>query len=792
MQSLSDMSIEPPLTILYFDPNPRKFSLEEQADSLIQHPEQLKNMLANLWIQPEGDQSAKFFLREWIRKYETYPEVVKKCIFELLLSFPLSTARSFLKNEPLLLFQSFQCLDLEKRQQIIRILIYQLEKVDLSLEGFLLCFETLAQQGHDRDLVKFILNKIVSKFQQTKRFANIVDQFCQLSLQAQVCLLEVMTSSQQIKVFKTYQQDLGLMATWMDELFRYESDFMARQHILARIFDSLEEGVLADFFEVLTDQNAQVGAYLFVCLSLEQLQEFILNVQPETRTQLLLNSPADATSWEILAEIQAREDRHPLIFEIMGLKIEDSVVTLSQCFQLLQDISFNPELAPDYNSFMVHIPPILIGALATTPTGQEVLANLINHFNDEQLKFFACTLLPEPFSVLMEKNRFSLNNGQLIALLEGVSTNAFLYYVKVKIAQLQEIHLKFRQKYQELNHFFSEIEKGERITSTHLAQLQQRSHELHAMARYPSLMDYCCLWKFLQDTHLSKCCSQDDLIQLEQVKIELQQAMNHLNPKRFLFEGQHAFVRIKLDELSTMVLNDEEKHEDIDLTSELYPRFWSLIREETLSYLGMSSHSQLGITHAGQLTCLGIRSDQDLEQLGISLQWQERVEKLVAKIGKSETVKALWKKCVDIKLEEAELKVSYKQIVEALINQQPNFLELKEDCLLFCSEILIFQHLSKGDRNDLEKGIEFLKKYQDQTESKEIVSQMFERGWMILRGQHPLFCLQRYLLTNHNLKQTWEAFHSQGYFSITDLIKKSLIQASIDLLNLEKVAHHLY
>ena len=70
----------------------------------------------------------------------------------------------------------------------------------------------------------------------------------------------------------------------------------------------------------------------------------------------------------------------------------------------------------------------------------------------------------------------------------------------------------------------------------------------------------------------------------------------------------------------------------------------------------------------------------------------------------------------------------------------------------------------------------------------DLLSTLFIKGLLILRRQHPLVCLQHYLLNNANLKRTWEIFRENGCFSIVDLVEKRLVNSSDDLLKLEEIA----
>src|SRR5581483_6518792 len=96
----------------------------------------------------------------------------------------------------------------------------------------------------------------------------------------QICLLDAMSSSKQNQVFNHYRQNLLLIATWLDGLYHYQTDFLTRKCTIERICDTLPEGKLSEFLFVLNARQSKVGAYFLICLEPQDFQEFIFTVPP--------------------------------------------------------------------------------------------------------------------------------------------------------------------------------------------------------------------------------------------------------------------------------------------------------------------------------------------------------------------------------------------------------------------------------------------------------------------------------------------------------------------------------
>lgn len=702
------------------------------------------------------------------------------------------------------------CLKGKDRALALRASVHSFD-YELAQEGFLDCFESLSLQMHHRTQVQEIVDALLHKFYRAKKFDVLVNQFLDLSLNAQVCLLYAMSYSKQDLIFQKYRTDSLSMAAWLAELLVYQTDFSMKKETVQHICNTLKGGTLSEFLQMLNARNAKCGAYLLACLPYELFQEFIFTIPISLRTDLLLNSAVDSTSLHALRSIQEDGERKQIICEVMGLNMENPVVpieahtvyTLNHCYQLLKDL--NPELASDYSPFIACIPPVLMGILCMSYKEQRVLMELAPYMNEEQLKFFIQPIPVKQLCKFVEKLASSLGSDRFIALLEGLSSNKLVYYTQFKTKKLEQAYQDFNEKYREFQSAFDNIEEGELLTTQDVEEFQKQVFALHSLSRIPFSFDYRCLCKFLEDQKNLKLFSATNLKNLHETLEKLKCLIDNLNAKRSLFEGPHALVVEQMAHINDLQI---DKEEDIDLTMILHPNFWLLVREGTLPYLGISPHSQLGITHTGQLTCLGIRSDKDLELLGISPESQKQVDHLIsdlenlqsAKDNKSSnamiiedednaspSIHMLWQECVDIKLDDVKIQDLCKKITLNLIHSHIQPIQFKEGCLSFCYKLLKFPHVSNNEQLLIQAGCEALLSCQKNEHIIHTGMNLLIQALMVLRGQHPLFCLKRYLNDNSHLKQTWENFRIKGYHSINDLYENQIVKTFADFLKLGEI-----
>ena len=336
---------------------------------------------------------------------------------------------------------------------------------------------------------------------------------------------------------------------------------------------------------------------------------------------------------------------------------------------------------------------------------------------------------------------------------------------------------------------------------------------MQSMVRLPGTAHNHCLSKFVDDSKNHRSFSKGELTELQELAGCLKIAMDNLTSKRPLFEGAYAPINAMLSEFQGRVVDLDE---DVDLTTVLYEGFWSLLRAGNLPYLDITPTSSLGICNASQLTCLGIRSNRDLECLGISGELQKRVDTLILDIEKlvpisqvsvaigigsaaqeeQETVRSLWEKCTLIRLEEVDIKSTCEKIVELIKIEENKNLQLGRIYLELCEKLLTFPHLSVEDAAIVKRRVLTFEVQDRVTPSRRrkkrkvspSLDELFVEALIILRKQHPLFCLQRYLTVNQYLKQAWEFFQTQGQSSIKDLIGQKVVKEPADLLRLSELA----
>ncbi len=693
----------------------------------------------------------------------------------------------------------FFVLVLDQQRRFILNFFIATHQLNLTQKGLGPFIQGIVQQKNSPDVVDIVLNQILDKFYRRKTFKRFVDQFNRLNSDAQICFLTLMSVSKKEMIFKKYCGHLSFMVSFVDGLFKHQPDFFQRQYNINHILNCIGKEKVNDFLSLLDKQESPITPYLLICFSEEIVKDFICQFPLDLRSRLLSHGIADSTTYQLLEALVKMPERHHLI-QLMGIRIEHFSVdpmeslTLGNCIEVLQQVVKNKEMWETYASFLTSIPPFLIGILTMNSNHRGLFLNLINLLSDEQLKFLVVTLPPETIGAVFERFESSLKPKHLMEILEILSEEQLQCYVTSKIQKMKEYYDQFLIGDKELQEQLYQIKDGELITYTYYVELEKKKDTLFKLLQRPVSMDCQCLARFLKQSQATK--------KIPELFLKWNQITTQLTSKRTWFEGPHAFMTITFQQLEKIV-KDWPQDEEIDLTQTLYTEFWLLVREKTLPYLGISQHSPLGITHPGELTLLGIQTNEDLEFLGISAQAQRAVEELIQKLTSSldmlpdDNFKKLWQIFIDIcddKLDpmdaEKKHKVDSKRITQELHLAKQDPSKVRKNCFFLCQELLRFKNVSKQERDILEQGSKKLENCHD-SEVLKISESLFEQAFGILKNQYPIFCLQRYLCKNTHLKQAWEKFRSLGCQSISLLVGKKIVQQPSDLLCLADIASKL-
>jgi hypothetical protein len=690
----------------------------------------------------------------------------------------------------------FFILALSQKPRIFALNVFtRFQGLYLTEEGLLPWIEALVQQMDYLHLIRPILNHILHKFYRRGEFGEVVNQFKQLTTHAQVCFLDAMTPAKQDLVFEKYHGDLSLMASWMDGLFHYRPNFLLRKCHIQKICDCLENQELLDLLSLLASRKSQVGPYLLVCLSRTRLKTLVDFTPYELLSELLYNGMADSAKGELLQAI-GRLAHRSYIYKSMFINMDNSIVpvdpthplTLKEAFEIMQQVAASKELAANYATFITRLPPVLVGFLALRAENRQTLLELAHFLTEEQCKFLITPFSIEEACQAIERIWTSLHPEQFMAILEALSDDQLNFYVKIKAGQLQQYYQQFLDHDKILQAALEAAEQLTQLTHSIYLGLEEQATLLFNLTRRPTLADYHYLLLYLKRSQGLERIPQE-------VLTTLNQTITHLNSKRSLFEGPHAEIRIRLSALEESIVDRDMQEED--LTSILYSGFWTLVQMRTWPYLEIGENGKLGIADASQLNLLGIKSNRDLDYLGISPEAQKRVGCLIQEVEKlaghnleekkeeEKPFKVLWQTFIDIS--DDKPKPTYKKLIEALHLELKDFHQIKACCLRLCQELLAFVHISEEDKEALMKSQKLVEASQTLEGANQSLLSFLAEELRVLKSQYPLFCLQRYLLCNRNLKQTWERLRSLNCHSIDDLVKRGFIQKAADFLKLEEI-----
>ncbi len=701
---------------------------------------------------------------------------------------------------------AFFILPLTNKQLKIAInrLIY-IYPLHVSIRNIIPYFEALAHSLDYRESAQSVLLKLLQRFYLHQCESEILDNFTQLSVEAQVSLLHEMSPKKQCKIFSK-EEELSVFAGWLDGLFHCLETFKERQEIIKRLFHYIKEEEIDAFLTILNERRSGVGPYLLISLPLHYFEDFICVLSHQVRSQLLYNGTIDSSIKALLDAIKNNEQRRILIYENSCLDLDNSKVpidpnhplTLKTCFELLKELVRNEEQWSNYCPLIERIPPILMGLY--TQKQKETLLQMARCFTEAQLKCLIASLPSKNQLEAIDHIKSTINSSQYLACLEILPSYKLKEYVVQKTDNLQDIYQnEFLPMLKELQEELHSIKGEELIARSTYKKLEGKAQHLRTLIRQAQAMDYRYLMLFLEQPDRPKI--------REKVIVNFKQARENFIQKSSLFEGQQAIIGQYLKYLEQNIDIDSavEELDEIDLTLTLYSGFWCLVREGTLPYLDISPHSQLGITHPGQLFLLGIHTNQDLEYLGISQQCQEwfdrmgkQLEELILALSEDEMkteevakrqkekqfeFKIIWQNFTDIRHEDNHIFQYGLRLLELLDveNQQPE--KLRKACLNLYEELLEADCLMESERNPLIEGKEKLITQENLIDD---YLTLLKTGLMLLRQQSPLVRLQSYLRFNVNLKETWEGFRAKGCPSIQSLVEKGYIQRPSDLLLLNQ------
>lgn len=808
-----------PLAIMLFDPKVRKEFLKNYPDILIDsfaelEDEQRKHLVLevirvkqvrwkDLFIkiiqvikskEQEGSERATHYLNLLLPAFD--PETKNQWLLYYTEKTPIEKS-----------FWPFLMVVLQAQERkLVCDYLKESRVCDLSKDGYFDYLLLLSKEKDDHPAeVRSIIRQIFHDFYSKGKFNEILKCFSTLSRKMQACLLDSMSTADLRVVLNKNGELPLLLLIWLDQLLHYKESFKAKKQIFSEFLPFLLEFEDFPILETLNNLQSPWGCH-FLAFGSNELSEHITNVAClDHRSIFFHHSKFDVTTRKVLnALYHSKKVKNYASFwfdltnPIIDLEIRDhNLLTTLNYLEVIEVESLGI-----CKPLIEKIPSLIIGLSAFDRKMREKVIRLVPFMTDEQLKFFVCTLPQEELERVIEQHETKFDRASLLAILQALSPNKVCLFLAKRVEQLKCYNRDFRSRYQALISEFDEVKKNRSITPEKLDSLQREVYLLQVVAEKPKYLIFSVLDKFLNEPNSRYC-------QRAPISRSIRKQLNALMHE-FKKESENLLAKIPMFMLGGVISTEIEQmtgyadNLEVDLTEKLYLGFWLMAREYTLPYLGISPHSPLGITSLGELTVLGIQSNEDLELLGISAEWEELIRRAVEQfealsltfVSDSSTsacapvsnkrkrpeVGSLWENLSRIELEsKEEAQAMTQQLVELLVISDQIPPHALEGCIAFFNTLCNFRFCTEGDLNFAKETVKSLR--ENQMDGL-LLKESFCRGLLILREQQPLFCLKHYLLENENLKTTWEQLRSHGYNSIEDLYKAKLIKNSRQLLNL--------
>lgn len=672
--------------------------------------------------------------------------------------------------------------------------------------------EVSRQESYNRLAARETMRWTITKLSLAGRLNGVEEAFHLTrpsSFGLQVSLLDGLPGKKCAEILKVHGSNISVIARWMEGLFHYYPDFTSRKKSLERIYYYLPRGKVMDLLYALHAQDSAIVPYFFFILCEEEWDALVIHLDYRVRSKLLRDGINDATRGELLREIgRILPEVRVSICEEMRLDVANGSVlidtshplSLEDCFeQVLRPLVGQKEFADTYAPLIQNIPPLLIGvAVLSSVEKWHVLQSLAHLLTNPQLQFFIASCfqgelpLEEVIRHTLEPLGMRLREDQFSVVLEALTLSQMQLYTTFKSIQLQDIYEKFLEEYRRLDDAFTAFILQQSIKEVDYQNLKMKVLHLHQLARRPDAIDYRCLLARWQ------CLASSEPLHNESLA-DLNKAMQCLKERQALFVGTTAWIPHQMEAIAHFLTSSRDEEEE-DLTRVLYPGFWILMRNEVLPHLGISPHGPLGIVHAGQLPEVGIRTNRDLEYLGLSpeadLRWASCRGSMMGFLPFSAAIPAmeagskifalLWDKWATIAVEQAVWEITCRELLQILLPRAEQMPFARMASLELCE---LLMQIDGSDRKWMEWREE-IEAHQGADWSVERLALFLGEALNSLRGYHPLCRLQRYLLHNHELRASWQILSSCGCRSIGDLFDKGWAKDLDDLLRLHEIAAH--
>lgn len=448
------------------------------------------------------------------------------------------------------------------------------------------------------------------------------------------------------------------------------------------------------------------------------------------------------------------------------------------------------EMIEGYQTVIEMLPPLLIGITAISDDYRKIYLKIARYFSRDQLIALSLALNRKEVFEEVKEMLPHLHQDQFKIILNSLSPIQLKSYLEEKqkndenqepaiLELLTQVPIDIMFIKQQTNSQTIIEEKDQNFLKEQIEELNSK------LIRLKSLV---CTGMGVYELDL-----EDFLVNAPSENIP-ESSISYFTERLDRFRGYQkecSTLFNQYDELPNLAQDEDE---------EIYEGFWVLLRQEYLVHLN--------IAHGGELSSLGIRSEKDLEYLNISKGRQIHLDHLASSLRsflsfQHENIikfEELFAKAMHVKVNKGSNNFNedlYK-IIELFAteirysNSRPPHTEMKNFLYRLTEEMLVIESQEEDFILKIKEYKELLSVNKNISELSTISDEILKMSLELIKNNHTLTRLSYYLLQSQKeeFKQLWDALHTQGIFTLSELIKADIINES-ELYNLKEALIYL-
>ncbi|WP_068469193.1 hypothetical protein [Candidatus Protochlamydia phocaeensis] len=675
----------------------------------------------------------------------------------------------------------------------------------------------------------YLLDKILQKYYLNKRYDTIICKFLSLSPQARLYLLASMSIEKQRDIYRRYRNDLTHMVEWMSGLLLMDVDLKRKQAIFNAIYSCIRENKIYEFWQALDDKQAPAIPFLFICAKKTDIQDFAWyegHSAAALRTRLFSHYMWNGSTRELMDKVLADSEGKGLLYDNMLVDLSTAFVpaelmSVKVSYDHFNSLAQAEEIEAVYCETIAKLPPFLLGIACQDPVHQAVFLKLARYLTDEQLRFLVLSIPNNQVFAVIEPLTHKLRSGQLRVILGACSKEQLDDYADHKVLLFKQAYDTFLDRLSTLLLNLQSIQYNASTQPESYEHYYQEATNLLGFSRQSLSLSMRELVNFIESQ--GKDCTLS-----EETLATLNQTFKNFDSKKGLLEGSRSLVFCALETLKSFLKEAGKLEEDYDPFATIYEGFWNCLKNQEVECLDIGPESKIGVPNIGELQLIGIKTDKDLAHLSIAKERQAFLDQQCAKFkplfenllhrhleqAESLVGTEMQEKHTDAMEEEDPIEKTRRRLIQQwedqwhqlftlrtssdkvplCIDKLIEFLEIPEQnpshivliCQSLIKDLLSLDNLTAIQRKNLETLGLNLSQCRSPIEACSMCNGIIKHALKIIRRRHTLVCLQFYCRQGEALKQAWEQFRLEGFYTIDSLISYKRVSRN-NLINIQKL-----